>query len=201
MKVGDFMKQKEMILEIAKKNRGILTTRQVSEASLSRSNLLNLVKSEKLHQVQRGIYVMEDVYVDDFFLQQQRFKTGIYSHETALYLLGYSDRVPQVMTMTFKHGRSTVGLVDAGIKPVMTSHHLEMGVVEVERNGFPIRVYDIERTLVDLMKGHYDTDKEQFIPALKKYVVSKNRNFNKLYQYAQAFGQEKPLQQYMEVLV
>ena len=31
---------------------------------------------------------------DDFYLLQRKYGRGIYSHDTALYLLGYSDRTP-----------------------------------------------------------------------------------------------------------
>lgn len=35
---------------------------------------------------------------------QHEYGRGIYSHDTALYLLGYSDRTPAKYTMTFPRG-------------------------------------------------------------------------------------------------
>ena len=42
----------------------------------------------------RGIYVLNSAREDDFYLLQRKYGRGIYSHDTALYLLGYSDRTP-----------------------------------------------------------------------------------------------------------
>ena len=64
-------------------------------------------------------------------------------------------------------------------------------------NGSKITAYNIERTLVDLLKTRYNTDFEQFIPALKKYATSKNKDINKLFRYAQYFGVDIELQKYI----
>lgn len=83
------MNKKDKVLEIAYKNNGILLTKQITDAGIYRSALQELEAEGKIIRVQHGVYVTSDGYVDDFFLLQHRFPKGIYSHETALYLLGY----------------------------------------------------------------------------------------------------------------
>ena len=41
---------------------------------------------------------------------QRKYGRGIYSHDTALYLLGYSDRIPAKYTMTFPKGYNAPSL-------------------------------------------------------------------------------------------
>ena len=196
------MTEKEKIIQLAKKNNGILMTKQVTKAGISRYALRKLVEEGKLISVQRGIYVTEMGYVDDFFLLQQRFSKGIFSHETALYLLGFSDRVPQVIVMTFQQGQSTFRMKDENIRSVMVSHHFDEGIIEIERSGgTSIRVYCIERTLVDMMKKRYDGDLEQLIPALKRYATYQEKDINLLYRYAKLFNVEAQIRNYMGVLL
>ena len=41
---------------------------------------------------------------DDYYLLQYKYSRGIYSHETALYLHGYTDRIQDSYCMTFPRG-------------------------------------------------------------------------------------------------
>jgi hypothetical protein len=187
---------KEKVMEIANAHNGVLLTKQVTSANIPRETLIGLVKDECLFPVQRGIYVTEIGFVDDFYLLQARFPKGIYSHETALYLQGYSKRAPIVPTMTFIYGTSTTRMKNV-LRPVIVSKDFELGKTEIERNGMTLIVYDIERTLVDILRPRYDGDFEQFIPAIKQYTNDPKRDINKLFKYAQHFGLEIELQKYM----
>ena len=73
---------------------GIITTAQLTNASLHRGYLHDFVERGELYRFGRGLYVQSDAWEDDFYLLQQKYGRGIYSHDTALYLLGYSDRTP-----------------------------------------------------------------------------------------------------------
>lgn len=190
------MTNKEKVLRIANAHNGIVLTKQVTSAGIPRETLIGLVNDGILFPVQRGIYVTEKGFVDDFYLLQARFPKGIYSHETALYLQGYSERAPIVPTMTFKYGTSTTRMKN-DLRPVIVSKDFELGKTEIERNGMILVVYNIERTLVDLLKPRYDADFEQFIPAIKQYANDPKRDMNKLFTYAQHFGLEVELQKYI----
>ncbi|MGL9730325.1 type IV toxin-antitoxin system AbiEi family antitoxin domain-containing protein [Enterococcus sp. DIV0756] len=195
------MNKKDEALEIANRNNGILLTKQITDAGIYRSALQELEAEGKIIRVQHGVYVTPDGYVDDFFLLQHRFPKGIYSHETALYLLGYSDRVPLKIVMTFPQGQSSTRMRKANIRPVMISKNYEIGKTIINRNGRALSVYTIERTLVDLLKPRYDSDMEQLIPALKRYANSTEKDVNRLFQYAKLFGVEKKMNDYMGVLL
>lgn len=195
------MGQKEKLLEFIDKNKGVLVSKKATELGFSRATIKDLSDKGIIHLVQRGVYLTPKGYVDDYFLIQQKFKKGIFSHETALYLLGFSDRAPIKITMTFEHGRSTSSIKDAGIQPVLTSKDFHLGETSILRNGLEIRVYDIEHTLVDLMKPRYEADQEQLIPALKKYATYAKKDVNKLFRYAKIFGLEEQMRNYMGVLL
>jgi len=193
--------QKEILIELAKKNNGVLLTKQANELGISRAIIKELVDIGVLQSVQSGIYVTKDGYADDFFLIGQKYRKGIFSHETALYLLGFSDRAPNKIVMTFNHGTSTSRFKEDDIRPVMISDNLVLGESEIKRNGLAIRVYSIERTLVDLLKPRYDADLEQLIPALKKYAGYSKKDINKLFEYARIFNVEEIMRGYMGVLL
>ncbi|MDL2249564.1 hypothetical protein LJC51_02785 [Lachnospiraceae bacterium OttesenSCG-928-J05] len=198
------MRQVEKILEVANKNNGIITTSQVDELGIGRWALRTLENRKQLFLVQRGVYVTEHGYADDFFLLQHRYPKGIYSHETALFLLGFSDRVPTQINMSFTKGTSTTRMKVDNIRPVIISDNklFDVGVRTTDRpGGTNVKVYRIERVLVDLLKPKYDADLEQVIPAYKRYARSEIKDVNRLFRYARMFGVEDKVRGYMGVLL
>ena len=94
---------------------GVITSAQVTAAGLHRSLLQELVSSGELVRFSRGIYLRADFWEDDFYLLQLKYERGVYSHDTALYLLGYSDRAPLKYTMTFPKGYNSKSLKNENI--------------------------------------------------------------------------------------
>ncbi|OCN04682.1 hypothetical protein A4S06_10710 [Erysipelotrichaceae bacterium MTC7] len=198
------MSQAEKLMNFANKNNGIITTNQLTQLGIGRWVLQRLEELEEIFPVQRGVYVTKNGYADDFFLLQERYPKGVFSHETALYLLGFSDRTPIQINMTFVKGTSTTRMKPDNIRPVTIGDKelFEVGITSVERpGGTTVRVYEIERVLVDLMRSRYDADLEQVIPAYKRYAASKKKDVNKLFRYARMFEVEEKVRNYMRVLL
>ena len=105
------MTDKEKIKELLEASPdGTITAEQVTAAGLHRSILQELVENGELYRFGRGLYVRSNAWEDDFYLLQRKYGRGIYSHDTALYLLGYSDRTPAQYTMTFPKGYNSPSL-------------------------------------------------------------------------------------------
>ena len=131
---------------------GIITAAQLTKAGLHRGYLHNFVESGELYRFGRGLYVQSSAWEDDFYLLQRKYSRGIYSHDTALYLLGYSDRTPARYTMTFPKGYNAPSLKqeDLIVKRAIPENY-DFGIIEIKSpSGNPIRVYDLERTLCDI---------------------------------------------------
>ena len=95
------MTDREQIKTLLKASpNGTITTEQVTSAGLHRSILQELVDSGELYRFGRGLSVRTDAWEDDFYLLQLKYGRGIYSHDTALYLHGYSDRTPAPVSYT-----------------------------------------------------------------------------------------------------
>lgn len=197
------MTKKEKIKKIKDlSTNGTVTTKQVSEIGLNRGILKDLVKDGELYRFGRGFYVINDTWEDDFYLLQHRYERGIYSHETALYLLGYSDRTPQKYTMTFPKGYNSPSIKqkNINIKRTIEKNYL-LGVTELKSPcGNTIYVYDLERTLCDILRGN-NNDIQIVNAAMKKYAASKDKDINRLIQYSEKLHVKQKVLRYMEVLL
>lgn len=181
---------------------GVITSAQVTEAGLHRNALQQLVKDGEIYRFGRGLYVRRNSWEDDFYLFQKKYGRGIYSHDTALYLLGYSDRTPAKYTMTFPKGYNAPSLKQETIiiKRVVPENY-EFGQIQIKSPaGNLIRTYDLERTLCDILRGN-GSDIQIITDAMKRYAASGEKNIHKLMQYAERLRVSPKVLRYLEVLL
>ena len=173
------MNNKERIKELLEaSNDGMITAAQVTEAGLHRSVLQELVKNGEIYRFGRGLYMKNSAWEDDLYLLQRKYGRGIYSHDTALYLLGHTDRTQAKYTMTFSKGYNTSSLKQENliVKRVLLENY-EFGIIEIKSpSGNKIRVYDLERTLCDILRGN-GSDVRIVGEAMKRYAASKKKTF------------------------
>ena len=73
-------------------NNYVLSTRQLLGLGLSKTTLTNYVRAGLLERCGHGYYTMPDAVEDDMYLVMLRSRHIIFSHETALFLNGLSER-------------------------------------------------------------------------------------------------------------
>ena len=146
--------------------------------------------------------MLPNEWEDEFFLLQQKYKKGVFSHSTALYLHGYSDRVPLRFHMTFptKYNSPSLKKANVDVSRVKNDNY-ELGITElITPAGNQVVAYDLERSLCDVLRGSGD-DIQVVQYAMKKYASSRQRDINKLMRYAKQLHVEPKIRRYMEVLL
>lgn len=193
----------EKILKIVDKNGGYITTKELVNNNINKKFLTNLVKNEKLIRLSRGYYGLPTYIQDDYYILLSKSQNAVFSLSTALYLHGLSERIPLVYNITLPYGYSGALQKEKNVLlNFVKKELLNLGVVEVESPfGMKIKVYDIERTICDIIKHKNKMDAEIFSKALKFYAKRKDKNINKLMRYAKKMNIEKKVAEYMEVVL
>ncbi len=65
----------------------------------------------------------------------------------------------------------------------------------------PVKAYDMERTICDIVRSRTNIEIQVFTDALKMYVRRKDKNLHNLMDYAQQFRIQSILRKYLEVLL
>lgn len=191
------------IVEIAKQNKNLITTAQVRDIGLSKTMLGKYVEGGSLIRVCHGIYALPDTIIDEMYILTLRSKKIVFSHETALFLNGISDRTPFSSMITIP-SNATISLE---IKNDCTCFYIQpdlYGIGLEERKttfGNFVRCYNAERTICDILRSRSRMDEETVVAAVKKYVQSKEKNLFLLYEYSQKFKVSEQVRKYVEVLV
>ena len=182
---------------------GFIHTAEAEAAGVSRAMLSKLVRSGKLERIAHGQYILPDVMPDELLLLQQRVAGVIYSHETALFLHNMAERTPLQHSVTIASGKKLSPAASEGVKVYRIKPELhELGVTVLPtKMGNEVHVYDLERTICDVLRSRNRMDDQVVVAAMKAYAVHKGQDMNRLRQYAQAFHLTKKLRQYLEVLL
>jgi len=194
------MEYESKILNLFK--NGYLNTREVVNNNIPRSYLTKLIKEKKIERVGRGVYTKKNVLVDDFVILQSKSKNAIYSNTTALYLYGFSNRIPIRYDITINNGYN--GSLQKGNKVNLfytKRELLDLGVNNYKLNtGNIVRVYDLDKTICDIIKNKKKIDAEIFNKAIREYFYSKKKNTLKLYEYAKKMNIYNKVRDTFEVL-
>lgn len=88
------------ILERAvRESGGLITAAMVTRLGVQRRELTRAVEKGELLRLGRGLYCTPETWRDECVIAQYRFARGIFSHDTALYLLGLSDQSPETLAI------------------------------------------------------------------------------------------------------
>ena len=191
------------LASIAKEHGGIIETKIAAERGVSKNMLYKLCKENKIHRVARGQYILPEELQDELLSISKRSDQIVFSHETALFLHGISDRTPFEHTVTAPTGCTP----SLSIKAECKVYHIKQELFNLGRTtlttpaGNEVPVYDLERTICDMIRSRNKVGTETFLAALKNYASSPKKDLNILHSYAKKMRVANVLRQYLEVLL
>ena len=193
----------DKVRDILKDQNGILLSSDLAKLGIPRTYLSILVKNGEIQRISRGVYTATGNMIDEMASIQARYKVAIFSHETALYLLGLTDRTPLFYSATVPSGYNASALKARVTKVYYVNHSLyPLGLITTKSpHGNDIKTFDLERTICDVVRSRNQMDVQFVNEALKKYVVHKDRNIDQLHNYAKQFRIQKIIKEYIEVLL
>ena len=197
------MSQFQQLDQLMERQDGMLRTGQALAAGISKPVFYQFVQSRGLEQAAHGIYLSKDAWVDAMYLLHLRCPQAVFSHETALFLHGISDRTPFEHTVTAPSGCIPSAAIKAECKVYYIKPELfDLGKTELKTPaGNLVPCYDLERTVCDVIRSRNKLGTETFLAALKLYAANPKKDLNKLNSYAKKMRVANILRQYLEVLL
>ena len=196
------MNNEEQILNLAKDNNGYITTSMVEENGIKRQFLSYLVKKGKIERVDRGIYILPEEPEDIYFILQNKSKKMVFSHITALRFHNLSDRIPHIIdiTVTNEYRGSLQDKKDINLFRIK-KEFIDLGMIYVKSPyGNLIKIYDLERSICDIIRNKKNIELELFNKAIRGYYNKTNKDQIKLFDYAKKLGIELEVLNTFEVL-
>ncbi len=189
--MGEYKKLNRMLQD----NGGFLLTSQVLDAGMDMTVFYDFVKRMNLQKADNGVYVSEELYADKLYLLHLSFENAVLSHDTALLYHGLIDKEPIRFSATTKRHSDEERLRRYGVSVyTLTESLLKVGVMKMQTpHGHLVPVYDMERTVCDLVHDRDPGQAELLQDVLSRYAAKENKRIGKLIQYAEIFRIDKEM--------
>ena len=197
------MTKAEKLSDLAELRNGYLSITEAQGLGISRTYIQEYISANGFERVARGLYKSHDVWTDYLYIISLKNERAVYSFDTALMLNGLTEREPSDIFVTVSRAYNASHLRSTGIiVNYVRDEWVDLGrTVAKTTYGNEVSVYDMERTICDILRVKDKKDPQMFVYAIKEYAKSANKNLPRLMKYAKVLGVEAELRRYMEVLL
>ena len=193
------MNKKEEVLEFLKANNGYISTNDFIKLGISKPLIPNYIQNGIIRKVDYGLYIDNNLMEDPYYILQRKYSHAIFSYNTAFHILNLTNRIPHKIDITVPKGKQVRGNYNVHY---VSENYINIGLIELESpNGNPIKIYNAERCICDMLKNEDEFDLELRNRILNYYFTSKDKNYDKLLEYAKALGVYNKVNTIIEVMM
>lgn len=196
------MNYKELIMNVLKKNRGYISTRELENLNINRFYIYSLEKEGIVERIKRGIYKDKNYGAQNELTEvAMLIPSGVFCLNTALEFYGLTTSIPLEYNIAIPN-KSKVIVPD--YPPVklyyFTDNYYSIGIKKINIDGFEIKIYDIEKSICDMVRYKSKIGLDIIIEVVKQYMRRDDKDLNKLIEYAKKTKAFDTLKNYLEVL-
>lgn len=189
----------EVLLEFLKKHNGYISTREIESIGYLKVQIPKLIQDGIIRKVAHGLYIDNNLIEDEFYILQRKNSNVVFSYNTACYLLGLSDRAPHELDITVIRNYRINGRLNVHY---VNKEKFNIGIVEIlSPYGNPIKIYNAERCICDILKNPDSVDIELYNKIINNYFEQKNKDLSILEEYTKTFNIHEKFEHIMEVLI
>lgn len=190
---------------ILPENQKIFSTQELKEKGFSQYKTSKLVDEGKLIKLNKSYYENVDYRGEesDFYYSRAYAPKGVICLLSAAAYYRLTTFIPDAVDVAIPRKAKISTMPDW---PQMNVHYYtddrhELGVTTVKEGGNEFQIYDMEKTVVDIVFYKEKVGIEETKEILVTYLQRKDRNLNRLLRYAKLMKCDKAMRQYLEVLV
>ncbi len=182
-----------------------ITTAELKEKGYSYYKINQLEKSGVLRRANRSTYenLIYKGEENDFFSAEAYVPSGVICLMSAARYYGLTSFIPDTVDVAIERKKKVSTLPEwPEIKIYyFDSMRMDTGVREIREADNNFHIFDIEKTVVDIVYYRNKVGIEETTEILKNYIRRSERQIDKLYAYAKRLRCEKILRTYLEVLM
>ena len=186
-------------------NKKFITTNDLKEMGYSYYKTGNLVRDGILRRVNRTTYENLSYIGDenDFYSAEAFIPSGVICLMSAARYYDLTNYLPDSVDVAIDRKRKVVTLPDW---PSIRIYYFDpvriaLGVTEVKEGDNSFHIFDIEKTVADIIYYRNKIGIEETSEVLRNYLKRQDRKIDSLYNYAKQLRCEKTVRTYLEVLV
>lgn len=186
-------------------NKKFITTAELKDMGYSYYKIGKLEKDGLLRRVNRSTYENLSYKGDenDFFSAEAFVPYGVICLMSAARYYELTNCLPDSVDVAVERKKKVVTLPDWPEIKIFyfAPARMDLGVTEVREDDNVFHIFDIEKTVVDIIYYRNKIGIEETSEVLKNYLKRRDRQIDRLYAYAKRLRCEKIVRTYLEVLV
>ncbi len=186
-------------------NKKFITIAELKNMGYSYYKMGKLEQSGFIRRVNRSTYENLSYMGDenDFFSAEAFVPNGVICLMSAARYYDLTNFLPDSVEVAIERKKKVVTLPDWPEITIFYFDHtrMDIGVTEVRDGDNTFHIFDIEKTVIDIIYYRNKIGIEETSEVLKNYLKRKDRQIDKLYAYAKRLRCEKVVRTYLEVLV
>jgi len=190
---------------ILPENQKIISMKELKERGFSQYKVRKLVDDGRLIKLNKSHYEIAGYHGEesDFYYAEAYAPAGVICLLSAAVHYNLTTYIPDAIDIAIPRKAKISKIPDW---PKMNIHYYtderyELGINTVEEGGNQYRIYDMEKTVVDIVFYREKAGIEETKEILVTYLQRKDRNLNRLLKYAELMKCGKVMRRYLEVLV
>ena len=192
-------------MNIIVENKKFITTAELKSMGYSYYKIGKLEEQGILSRVNRSTYENLTYKGDenDFFSAEAFVPNGVICLMSAARYYELTNFLPDAVDVAIERKKKVNTLPqwpEIRIYYFDTSR-MDIGVIEVKDGDNCFHIFDIEKTVVDIIYYRNKIGIEETSEVLKNYLKRRDRQIDRLYAYAKRLRCEKIIRTYLEVLV
>jgi predicted transcriptional regulator of viral defense system len=190
--------------ELCKTEGPVIRAATLRSAGFCGKDADELIQLGHLQRLRRGYYApplrLNDM--DNYEILTALVPDAVISLFSAAQYHDLSSVIPQQIDITLPVRKRVPKLPeDIHVKIHKAIPHIyEVGIQTVKKEGYPLKIYDRERTVCDFFRMRFQIGKDCAFEVLKNYMAGK-KHLQKLSEYAELLQIKGVLSSYLEVLV
>ena len=193
------MSNEKKVIEFLNNNHGYITTAEFLALGINKPLIQKFINEGLIEKVSYGLYMDNSILKDEYYILQKKYPLAIFSYNTALYILNLTNRTPTQIDITVPRDKKVRG--NYNIHRVSKKYY-NIGIIEAESpNGNPIKIYNAERCICDMLRTEGEFDLELQNRVLDYYFSSKDKNIDLLLEYAEIFNIYEKVNTIVEVIM
>ena len=186
-------------------NKKFITTAELKDMGYSYYKIDKLTETGVLKRVNRSTYENLSYTGDenDFFSAEAYVPEGVICLMSAARYYDLTNFMPEAVDVAIDRKKKVNTLPDwPEIKIYyFNPTRMDIGVTEITEDGNSFHIFDIEKTVVDIIYYRNKMGIEETSEVLRNYLKRQDRNVDRLYAYAKRLRCEKVVRTYLEVLI
>ena len=190
---------------ILSEDQKIFSMQELKSKGISQYKVSKLVSEGKLIKLNKSYYENTEYRGEesDFYYIEAYAPKGVICLLSAAVYYHLTTFIPDAVDVAIPRKAKISTMPDW---PQMNVHHYTdgrhgLGVTTIREGKNEFRIYDMEKTVVDIVFYREKVGIDETKEILVTYLQRKERNLNRLLKYAELMKCGKALRQYLEVLV